>query len=87
MGVARSSAQLASWLGPEGLWGYFAYPCDLSQATFRSPLIQSSASALLIRPRMTLISDPGMLASICQSVSVVRLVWNVTRGDFFIPAI
>jgi hypothetical protein len=36
---------------------------------------------------MTLTSAPGIVASICQSVSVIRFGWNTTRGDLLIPAI
>jgi hypothetical protein len=36
---------------------------------------------------MTLTSAPGIAASICQSVSVIRFGWNTTRGDLLIPAI
>ena len=36
---------------------------------------------------MILTSAPGIVASICQSVSVIRFGWNTTRGDLLIPAI
>ena len=57
-------------------------PSNLAVAAH--PIVNVS---LLVRPLIILISEPGILASICQSVSVIRLGWNTTRGDLLMPPI
>src|SRR5688572_80093 len=44
----------------------------------RSPLSQSSTSALLVRPLMMRSSVPGYSAMICQSFSAMRCILKVT---------
>ena len=70
-----------------GVWGSFCValrskPSNLAVAAH--PIVNVS---LLVRPLIILISEPGILASICQSVSVIRLGWNTTRGDLLMPPI